>query len=401
MPLHRLKAWYYALTALNTLATQYYFNYLFFFLRDRFGFGNRENLEVAALHGSLYIVSAWNGGRFAEKHGYATSLLIGFGGLAVVIALGGVAPSASAELLVLAAYTGVLLFTWPALEALAVQHEPRGRVPRMIGIYNCTWSAAAAVAYFTGGALYDALGTGLVFWIPVTLCLGQLAVTAWLARQEPDLRLAQPAARPDPIEHRPALRVPPETFRTLAWMANPFSYVAVYTLLAVMPGLGARFGLSPAGVGLFCSVWFFGRLAAFAILWHWTGWHYRFGWLVAGYLLLAACFVSILTAPALWLVVAAEVGFGAAAGLLYYSSIFYALDLGEAKAEHGGLHEAAIGAGIFAGPAVGALSLSWFPGAPHASAVAVGALLLAGLVALMGIWTRARLAGPTRMARVR
>jgi len=36
---HRqLKIGYFTLAGLNTLATSYYFNYLFFFLRDRFGF---------------------------------------------------------------------------------------------------------------------------------------------------------------------------------------------------------------------------------------------------------------------------------------------------------------------------------------------------------------------------
>ena len=51
----RLKTDYYALTAFGSLATSYYFNYLFFFLRDRFGFENRGNLTVAAIHGGIYV----------------------------------------------------------------------------------------------------------------------------------------------------------------------------------------------------------------------------------------------------------------------------------------------------------------------------------------------------------
>jgi len=35
----------------------------------------------------------------------------------------------------------------------------------------------------------------------------------------------------------------------------------------------------------------------------------------------------------------------------------YSMDVGETKGEHGGLHEAMIGAGMCLGPAVGALSL--------------------------------------------
>jgi predicted MFS family arabinose efflux permease len=184
--------------------------------------------------------------------------------------------------------------------------------------------------------------------------------------------------------------VSPATFLRLAWIANPFSYIAIYALLSTMPGLAARFGLSPAEVGLFCSVWLFGRMLAFVWLWHWTGWHYRFRWLGGGFAALTLSFGAILLAPALWVVVVAQGGFGVACGLTYYSSIFYSMDVGEAKGEHGGLHEAALGAGICAGPAVGAASLHLFPAVPNAGAIAVSGLLTAGLVTTVAIWARAR-----------
>jgi hypothetical protein len=88
------------------------------------------------------------------------------------------------------------------------------------------------------------------------------------------------------------------------------------------------------------------------------------------------------------IVVAAEIVIGVTCGLMYYSSLFYALDVGEAKAEHSGLHEAAIGAGIFGGPAVGAASLYLFPQQAGASAIAVSGLLAIGLGALLSLWWR-------------
>jgi hypothetical protein len=74
--------------------------------------------------------------------------------------------------------------------------------------------------------------------------------------------------------------------------------------------------------------------------------------------------------------------------VIYYSSLFYSMDVGETKGEHGGLHEAAIGAGIFAGPAVGAASLQFLNGYPNAGAYAVSGLLVCGLGGL--VWLRAR-----------
>jgi hypothetical protein len=66
------------------------------------------------------------------------------------------------------------------------------------------------------------------------------------------------------------------------------------------------------------------------------------------------------------------------------------MDIGDTKAEHGGFHEGAIGAGVFAGPAVGALSLYWFPQHPEASAVGVCGLLMGGFAVLTAIWWRDR-----------
>lgn len=62
----------------------------------------------------------------------------------------------------------------------------------------------------------------------------------------------------------------------MAWLANPFACVAAFTLLAMIPELARRMGLSTTMAGLFCSIWFFARLAAFVVMWQWPGWHYRF-----------------------------------------------------------------------------------------------------------------------------
>jgi MFS family permease len=155
-----------------------------------------------------------------------------------------------------------------------------------------------------------------------------------------------------------------------------------------MPGIAQKLQLSPTRIGLFCSVWFFGRFAAFALLWRWTGWHYRFRWLLGAFLLLIGSFASILLAHELWMVVVAQVVFGFATGLIYYSSLFYSMDVGEGSSEHGGLHEAFIGAGICFGPAVGATALQLAPNHPNAGTWAVSGLLACGLAGLL--WLRAR-----------
>jgi hypothetical protein len=77
-----------------------------------------------------------------------------------------------------------------------------------------------------------------------------------------------------------------------------------------------------------------------------------------------------------------------AVGLIYYSSLFYSMDVGETKGEHGGIHEAAIGAGSATGPAMAAAALVFFPKFPDSGTVADCVLLLLGLGGLY--WMRFR-----------
>jgi len=174
-------------------------------------------------------------------------------------------------------------------------------------------------------------------------------------------------------------------FLRMAWLANPFAYMAIQTTIAVVPAVASRLGLSTRQAGFYCSLWCFARLIAFWGLWHWEGWHYRFRWLVAAYVALVGSFLVILLAPGLAVLIAAQMFFGVAVGLIYYSSLFYSMDFSDTKGAHGGLHEAAIGLGNFAGPAVGAASLHFFPEYANSGVVAVGVLLVLGLGGLVGV----------------
>jgi predicted MFS family arabinose efflux permease len=125
-------------------------------------------------------------------------------------------------------------------------------------------------------------------------------------------------------------------------------------------------------------------------LWFWIGWHYRFRWLVTAFAVLVVSFATILIVPSVAVLLLAQIFFGAATGLIYYSSLFYSMDASEIKSEHGGIHEAAIGVGNFVGPAVGAASLQFLPQYANSGAIAVSGLLLLGFGALLTIWKTTR-----------
>ena len=293
-PVHtrKSKTIFFVLEGLNALATSYFYSYVFFLLRDRFGFGNLGNLSASALGGFVYVFAAWQGGRFAQRFGYFTALKTGFGGLAVCLALGALIPSLPAVLLVLVGWTATVCFTWPTLEALVSDGVSDDILPKNIGIYNVVWSAGAASMYFIGGTLYETLGHASIFWLPalihgvqflIVLCLGKNPV--------PTPPAAPPAVAPNPLEAAAFTQpVSPRTFLRMVWLTIPFSYIGITTVIAIIPALAKTLGLSTAQAGLFCSIWMFVRLGTFVGLWQWTGWHYRFRWLLGGLLGLTASF---------------------------------------------------------------------------------------------------------------
>lgn len=383
MTQRQLKNGYFTLEGINAFATGYYLNYLFFLLHEQFGFGNANNLWVAALNGFIYMISAWFGGRFGQRFGYFTALRIGFGGMALAMILGSQMETVMGHCVIMVFWTLSLCFTWPTLEAMVSEGETTRGLQKMIGFYNVVWAAGSALSYFMGGAMLKYLGMKSLFWLPLAIHLIQLIMVEWLrnanARQTlhiegTDRQEGVVNDLKDALEenaHGPA-------FLRMAWVANPFSYVAINTVVAVIPSIAQRFNLSLTMAGVFCSIWFFARLASFFLFWGWSGWHYRFGWLITAYGLLVGSFFGLLMAPNLLVVIGVQIVFGFAVGLIYYSSLYYSMHVGTTKGEHGGFHESAIGAGVFVGPAIGSGALYLFPGNANSSAWAVSGLLVIG-----------------------
>jgi predicted MFS family arabinose efflux permease len=393
LTLRQLKVGYFVLEGLNAFATSFFFYYLFFFMQRQYGFGNLGNLALAALNGFIYMFMARVGGRFGQEAGYFRALRVGFATMILAMVLGAFSKSWPAQVCALAVWSFGICFTWPTLEALASEKEDSLGLQQMVGIYNLVWAGCSALAYFIGGLVIEQLGPLSLFWIPCLLHLVQLTVLGWLSRQSEESVPAPPQAGAVgriPLNPRPIARA--KAFLRMAWWANPFAYVGINTVAAIVPGLAHKLDLSPMQAGFFCSVWFFARVATFLTLWLWTGWHYRLRWFLGAYLLLIGSFAAILLVPKLGVIVLAQVAFGLAVGLIYYSSLYYSMAVGETKGEHGGLHESAIGAGIFAGPALGATALGILPDYPNSSAWAVSVALLGGLLGLLLMIARQRTA---------
>ena len=193
------------------------------------------------------------------------------------IAVGSQLPLAQGEIVVMVVAAAGLCFTWPSLEALVSEGESRAGVQHMVGIYNAVWAATGAVAYFTGGAMLDQSLQSL-FYVPLALVITELALAYWLAdrRAGPMIGRAasvrihriltgerpwqqpRPAERGMPLsplgESHPHSSARTRSFLLMAWLANPFAYIGINTLIAVMPGIALRLDLSTMLAGFWGSL---------------------------------------------------------------------------------------------------------------------------------------------------
>src|SRR5436190_10974641 len=296
----------FVLEGLNAVSTAFYFNYLFFFLKSQFGFTNSQNLLVCALNGFLYIFAAYYGGRFGQKRGYMNALGLGLAILLVAMLLGPISKTPSGVVLTMVIWTLGICLTWPNLEALTCDHQDPRKLPKIIGVYNVVWAAGGAIAYFSGGAIAEAFGWNSIYRIPAAIHVIQLILVAILAPHWKKLsaEFAESTPWEDPEHHPDGAK-----FLKMAWLANPFAYIAMNAAIPLIPDLANRLGLSPKQAGFFCSIWFFSRMITFAILAVWQNWHYRFTYLVLSYVGMLFCFAAMLLLKHLWLIILVQIGF--------------------------------------------------------------------------------------------
>ncbi len=282
----RFKIVCFTIEGLNSFATILFFNYLYFFMRFRFGFGDKRNLLLAALLGLTYTIAAWQAGRFAHRFGYFTALKIGFGLMAAGLAAGSQMASAPGVILAATVTNIGMCFIWPTLEALVSESEPPAGVPRAVGIYNIVWAVTNALAFFIGGTLVVQFGFKSIFYLPLVMVLAQLALTLWLQNHASETARAaagetnrRAAPRPEPPIAGTGKNI------SAAWRGwrirsptSPSTHSSLSRPALPRNSMSRRCSRDSSGR---CGV--SSGSARSSCLWRWTDWHYRFRWLAASF----------------------------------------------------------------------------------------------------------------------
>jgi MFS family permease len=335
-------------TWLNSLGSGILWSGVPFVTERQYGFTERQNLLLALVESVIYVAMAmsagplvrWLGRRFEVTPRGWLGGVMWVQAAASLLALTGEAGVVAAACIVSA--VGAAL--WPVMESYVASGRHGHDMRRALGAFNVTWMSATGIALVGMGPLM-ARGDpnlALLALIPAS-GISVLILSAFPER---------------PAEHAPeqahAHLAPqyPFLLRATRWVV-PTSYVFVSVIGPVLPFLVRDLGIDEGMRTLVASLWMFARMLTVALLATRTFWHGRWSALAAGVLLLVGGFALAVLAPSATLLVAGLCAFGAGHGIIYYSSLYYAMAVGGAEVDAGGRFEALIGLGYVVGPLVG------------------------------------------------
>jgi len=353
---------------------------VYFYTREALGFGENENLLLALGMGAVYVIGALPSHRVATRFGERRALL----GVLIfqITMLASVWHRPQGWLLAV----GSLVFSclngmmWPIVESyISVGLSPLG-ASRAIGKFNIAWSLPVPLAVWSSGPIIQFLAAGLFLCAAGGMALGMTLVMRLQAVPE---RLA--AGHPE----RPG----PERLRWLGalMISSRSSMVAGYAMLFVLspllPVLLSRLGYTVVAQTALVGCLDAGRAITFVLMQRTQTWHGRRSILALTAILLPAGFLLALLTGRGGMIALGLVVYGASHGVAYYSSLYYAMVIGNAAVKSAGTHEGLIGSGFVLGPAAAlagqALGNLW-----HQAALGiltgVSPIVLVG--AVVGLW---------------
>jgi MFS family permease len=334
-----------AITFLASFGTGVVWNGLAFITRDRYGYGEGENLLLALSNGAFYVAMAFAAGPIVRRLGRAISAR----GLVRATLLLQAACCPIPMLVdhpiaiwpVGAVISGASALMWPLVESYLAAGRHGRSMRQTIGWWNIVWMTAVMLSLLLMGPF---LAAGRAEWILAALgVLFALAAICTIG-----LPTAPANHAPEGGDHHLTPRYP--SLLASARVLLPLSYVLVGAISPLIPFLLDGLGTAIALQTPVASVWLLARVAAVAVLWRTHFWHGRWSTLLVAGLLLVGGFGAMVLATSLAGMVAGLAAFGIGQGVVYYTALYYAMAVGRAEVDAGGTHEALIGLGYAIGP---------------------------------------------------
>lgn len=338
-----------AITFLNSLATGVLWNGLGFITSNEFHYSASQTYALYIVTGAVYAFSALYCGRLVrrfERKLNARKVMMILFLIQVLVAPMIYFDSSSFGLIVIAivtSFTGACL--WPIIESYVAAGRSAQQTRKAIGQWCIVWMTSVSLALFLMAPLQQNEG-----WMNPRLALFAILPMSLLSMACLWFVPSHPGHHHAPAEEAPADY---NSHLKSARILLPASYLLVGALSPLMPYLLDRLKLEATSETPLTSVWLSTRVVVVALMAHISFWHGRWSTLLAGSILLASGFAIVVTIPSMPFIVIGLALFGAGHGIIYYAALYYALRVGSAGIDAGGMHEALIGLGYVVGPAAG------------------------------------------------
>lgn len=380
--------WLYAAEWLASCAGTWMQVGIFFFTQYHLKWDMRANLLLGTAQGVTYIAGALSAHAISARLGRRNTLVLFYALAAVMIGVAALRPTAvSVVVPVLIAYAFVSGVCWPILESLVSGRAAGAVLSGRLGVYNLVWSLSGAMVMAVNGRIIE--------YSPRGVFVGALASHAIaVVLMQLNRRAEDDHDVPEGAGH--ALHAETELLaqrRLALWLSRvalPATYVVIYGLSTMLPSLPLMRALTPSTATAVVSVWMIVRTAAFVVLGLTSWWHTRPRLLLLSAVMMLVAFLGVVIPASrfsagawpLAMVIGWQVVLGVGMGIVYSASLYFGMVLSEGSTEHGGYHEALIGAGSVLGPGLAAVAQLVRPG--DASAIATVAAVIGACVVLAG-----------------
>lgn len=363
------------LTWINSLATGIPYNGIFFIAKNVYNFGNTANCLLGVVLGITYIIGALGTGplvKWLRAKGLvrgARDMLVWLAVLMALLcllplgALFAVPPERRADgawtvWVFIALYSILCGGFWPIVESFLAGGRNAEELRGATGKFNITWSSALIISLWSL-VPFEAAGQAQALGVSAAMHMISLI---WILSLPREAGTHAHVAHDSPPIYPVLLRV----HRILL----PTAYLVMYALSPLLPMVISSLGVAAKWEPAVASVWLAARVVTFTIMERRHGWHGRWITATLGTALLLGGFAVAMISPQvpvdglrLWVLMLGLAGFGAGAATIYCAALYYAMEVGSAEVEAGGMHEAMIGVGYTLGPICGLIPALALPAA--------------------------------------
>jgi len=333
------------LTFLASIGTGILWSGIAFIAKHEFEYSQGLNYVLYIVTAATYVVAALASGPVTRFIGRWISPRALIAWLLILQALVCILPLIVLHHVILwlvACVTSVVAaLLWPIVESYLSAGRHGREMRSAMGWWNMTWTGSVAASMLMMAPFVEARWSILGVVALAPLSIASLCALPWFTRAP---------GRHDEDQHMASITIEYPLLLRSVRVLLPVSYLLIGAISPLMP-----YRLAELEVQLWfetpaTATWMFVRVGAIALMWRITFWHGRWGTLLLGGVTMTIGFATIVLSPTLTVLLVGLGLLGAGQGIVYYAALYYAMSVGRAEVDAGGVHEGLIGLGYLLGP---------------------------------------------------